>query len=70
MKCLYETYGVKFLVQMVFLNVSNSFQGALWFPDDGVAMGTDICQSLARGATMNGIYIRTVLFFQLNLHAN
>ena len=43
---------------MVFLSVSNLFQGALWFPDDGVAMGTDICQSLARGATMNGtVYI-------------
>ena len=31
--------------------------GVLWFPDDGVAMGSDITQSLAKGAKMHGVKV-------------
>ena len=30
------------------------FQGGLWVPGEGVATSSDVCQSLARGATLNG----------------
>ncbi|CAB3993588.1 FAD-dependent oxidoreductase [Paramuricea clavata] len=31
--------------------------GVLWFPNDGVAMGSDITQSLAKGAKMHGVKV-------------
>lgn len=31
--------------------------GGLWIPSEGVATSSDVCQSLARGATLNGVKI-------------
>ncbi|EDO41600.1 predicted protein [Nematostella vectensis] len=35
----------------------DDIQGGLWVPEEGVANPSDICQSLARGAIMNGVRI-------------
>ncbi|XP_028392867.1 pyruvate dehydrogenase phosphatase regulatory subunit, mitochondrial-like isoform X2 [Dendronephthya gigantea] len=37
---------------------TDDLTGVLWFPDDGVGMGMDITQSLAKGAKMLGVEIR------------
>ncbi|KAL9975914.1 hypothetical protein ACROYT_G013133 [Oculina patagonica] len=53
-----EMLSVKEIQKLIPLDMrTDDILGGLWIPSEGVATSSDVCQSLAKGATLNGVKI-------------
>lgn len=53
-----EMLSVKEIQKLIPIDMrTDDILGSLWIPSEGVATSSDVCQSLAKGATLNGVKI-------------